>query len=120
LDGYETTNVPKSPFRLKFHKLVSSNTFEAVIMGFILLNMIQMAMLFEGAPESITQLLRISNYVFAIIFLVEACLKAVAYGSSYFRNAWNKFDFFVVSASIFDFLLEIADFQGGAFLKVGP
>ena len=65
-------------------------------------------------------MLRISNYVFAIIFLIEACLKAVAFGSSYFRNAWNKFDFFVVSASVFDFLLEIADFQGGAFLKVGP
>jgi hypothetical protein len=79
-----------------------------------------MALLFEGAPDSVTQLLRISNYVFALIFLVEACLKAVAYGKSYFRNAWNKFDFFVVSASIFDFLLEQADFQGGAFLTVGP
>ena len=51
---YETTNVPKNHIRLKFHKLVTSNIFEGVIMGFILLNMVQMAMLFEGAPDSIT------------------------------------------------------------------
>lgn len=79
-----------------------------------------MAMLYEGAPESVTTLLRVSNYVFALVFLFEACLKGVAYGKSYFKNAWNKFDFFVVSASVFDFLLEVAKFEGGAFLKVGP
>jgi sodium/hydrogen exchanger 10/11 len=65
-------------------------------------------------------LLKISNYVFALIFLVEAVLKGIAFGSTYFRNAWNKFDFFVVTASIFDFLLEQTNFEGGAFLKVGP
>jgi hypothetical protein len=52
--------------------------------------------------------------------LIEAILKGIAFGTTYFNNAWNKFDFFVVSASIFDFLLEILEFEGGAFLKVGP
>lgn len=37
---YETTNVPKSEWRKKFHDLVSSSDFEAVIMVFILLNML--------------------------------------------------------------------------------
>lgn len=117
---YETTNVPDSEFRRKFHTLVSSNPFEVFIMMFIMLNMVQMAALYEGAPESVTNTLDISNYVFAIVFLIEAILKFIGYGSTYFRNAWNKFDFFVVSASIFDFLLEQMNFDGGGFLKVGP
>jgi hypothetical protein len=37
---YETTNVPKSKFRRKFHDLVSSNRFEGFIMSCIILNMI--------------------------------------------------------------------------------
>ena len=82
--------------------------------------MVQMALLYEGAPTSVTLGLDISNYIFAIIFLIEAILKFIAYGSTYFNNAWNKFDFFVVSASIFDFLLEQMNFEGGGFLKVGP
>lgn len=118
---YETTNVPDSKFRKKFHSLVSSNEFEAFIMGFIMLNMIQMGALYEGAPTSVTTVLTVSNYVFALVFLFEAILKFIGYGSTYFRNAWNKFDFFVVSASIFDFILEQLDFGGGGgFIKTGP
>lgn len=45
---YETTNVPKSKWRMKFHKLTSSDQFEGVIMIFILLNMLQMAVAFES------------------------------------------------------------------------
>jgi hypothetical protein len=67
-----------------------------------------MAMLSEGMPKVITTLLRFSNYVFAGIFIVEAVLKFIAYGSSYFGSSWNKFDFFVVAASIFDIILEIS------------
>ena len=38
---------------------------------------------------------------------MEATLKLIAYGGSYFGNSWNKFDFFVVFASIFDVMMEI-------------
>ena len=33
---------------------------------------------------------------------------------------WNKFDFFVVCASILDFALEISGSSTISFLKVGP
>lgn len=49
-----------------------------------------------------------TNYVFTIIFLIEAILKLIAFGGSYFNNSWNKFDFFVVVSSIFDVLLKLA------------
>lgn len=48
-----------------------------------------------------------SNSVFTVVFLIEAILKFIAFGMSYFNNAWNKFDFFVVSASIMDVILDI-------------
>jgi hypothetical protein len=33
-------------------------------------------------------------------------LKLIAFGVSYFNNSWNKFDFFVVMAAIFDIVLN--------------
>jgi hypothetical protein len=103
---YETTNVPKEMCRRKFHTLVSSERFEGTIMSVIMLNMIQMAMLTEGQAPATTIVLKGTNYVFSFVFLVECVLKLVGYGRSYFRNSWNQFDFFVVSASVFDVVLD--------------
>lgn len=83
-----------------------------------------MAVAFESQSSSYTGFLEGSNYVFTIVFIIEAVLKLIAYGTTYFQTGWNKFDFFVVSASIFDFLLEKALSGGGGdtlgFLSVGP
>ena len=64
-----------------------------------------------------------SNHFFTVIFLVEAVLKFIAFGMTYFNNAWNKFDFFVVSASIMDVFLDVILKDGvpaGGFLSVAP
>lgn len=64
-----------------------------------------------------------SNHFFTVIFLVEAILKFIAFGMTYFNNAWNKFDFFVVSASIMDVFLDVILKDGvpaGGFLSVAP
>jgi hypothetical protein len=53
--------------------------------------------------------LRITNYIFTTVFLIECVLKLLVYGSSYFQTTWNKFDFFVVAASLFDVALEFVD-----------
>lgn len=37
---YEATNVPRSPFRKKFHDFVTNPNFDKTIMSFILLNML--------------------------------------------------------------------------------
>lgn len=45
------------------------------------------------------------NYGFSIIFIFEAIIKLIAFGSRYFRDAWNVFDFVIVVGSlIFTFL----------------
>ena len=106
---YETTNVPTAAWRRRFHKLVNSDRFDVVIMSCIVLNMVQMALYYEGQPSIYGGILDFSNYIFTAIFIIEAVCKIIAFGRSYLKNAWNKFDFFVVISSIFDIVLGMLD-----------
>lgn len=54
------------------------------------------------------------------MFIIEAVLKLIAFGGSYFENAWNKFDFFVVCSSIMDFVLGAMDSSSLDAVKVLP
>jgi len=54
-------------------------------------------------------LLEVSGYAFSVIFLTECIFKLFAYGDTYFKNSWNRFDFVVVSSSVFDFLIKLLD-----------
>jgi len=58
---YVTTNVPNNEIRKYFHALVSSQRFESMIMGVIVMNMIQMAVLHEGQSEEFSFLLEFTN-----------------------------------------------------------
>ena len=71
--------------------------------------MVQMAVDHEGMTPEVNLVLKFSNYIFTFIFFAEAVLKLVAFGSSYFKNAWNRFDFFVVVSSILDVVLDQLD-----------
>lgn len=106
---YTTTNVPSNPIRKWFHSLVSSERFELLITAFIFMNMLQMMCLFENMSSTWSALLTFTNYMFTGVFLIEAILKLIGYGSSYFADSWNQFDFFVVLASIFDIILAMLD-----------
>jgi len=88
---------------------VGSNKFDIFIMACIVLNMCQMALNYEGASPGFLLVLDYVNVVFTTIFLAEAVLKLIAYGWSYFKNSWNKFDFTVVCASLIDILLGFMD-----------
>jgi hypothetical protein len=79
-----------------------------------------MAVLHEGQSESFTKMLDFSNYIFTAIFIVEASLKLVAFGRTYFKNAWNKFDFFVVVSSILDLVMSFIGDSSLEFLAMGP
>ena len=58
------------------------------------------------------------KYIFTGIFIAECCLKLLAYGPvGYFHVGWNKFDFFVVVASILDLIIANIDGIDAAFLK---
>ena len=76
-----------------------------VIMGFIVLNMILMALNYEGASLEYLYILDKINISFTAVFLLEAILKIIAYGSAYFIPNWHKFDFFVVVTSLADIII---------------
>ena len=106
--------------RLKFWKIVNSDIFGAIIMVAILLNMVQMACQYEGQPAYWKTVLKISNYIFSAIFIVEATFKLFTYRRAYFYTAWNKFDFFVVVSSILDIMLDFVGANKLKALSVGP
>jgi hypothetical protein len=82
------------------------------------LNMISMAMVYENCHPIYDQCLTIANYIFTGIFIAECCIKLLAYGlAGYFHTGWNKFDFFVVAASILDLIIASIDGIDAAFLK---
>jgi len=45
-----------------------------------------------------------------VVFILEMILKMIGFGLGYFKNNWNKFDFFVVIAAIFDIVLDNIDY----------
>ncbi len=66
-----------------------------------------MALDHEGAsPETLT-FLEVSNYFFTSIFFLEACIKLYVYRLAYFKDGWNKFDFFVVVSSLIDLGIDL-------------
>ena len=120
---HDVSNKPSTPLRIKMWNIVRDTKFDQVIMTVIVLNMIQMAMSYEGASENWNNFLEISNYIFTAIFFVEACLKLFAFGKSYFDTAWNRFDFFVVVSSLLDVGLKLVPDSvqsSGSVLSVGP
>lgn len=114
------SNVPEGANRKKVWKFVNSNQFDVFIMGTIILNIVQMACNYQGEPVWYTELNSFINYIFTLVFLVEAALKIIAYGWAYFGTTWNKFDFFVVCASLLDIVMDQMDPDTLGTIAVAP
>ena len=88
-----------------FEKTKSDTWFDLAIMACIVLNMLLMAITYEGQSQAYADGLETVNYFFTGIFALEALLKIIAQGMSYFSNSWNRFDFFVVLSSFVDVIM---------------
>lgn len=60
------------------------------------------------------------NYFFTGAFAFECLLKLIANGGAYFNSGWNKFDFFVVSASFLDIVMANMSANSLKVIRVGP
>jgi hypothetical protein len=108
----------KGTFRFYLREFADSNFLDNFIMICIVLNLISMAMAFDLSDETYDLALTYVNYVFTGIFIVECIIKLTAYGPiGYFHSAWNRFDFFVVVASIGDLVIQNIDGIDAKFLK---
>ena len=107
----------KGTLRYYLREFADSTFLDNFIMVIIGLNMISMAMNYENCHPFYDKGLTIANYIFTGIFIAECCIKLLSYGLAYFHGGWNRFDFFVVVASIADLIIANVDGIDAAFLK---
>lgn len=115
---WSTFRTPDKGIRKFFYNFMQSKFVDNFIISIILMNLLTMAVDYQGSSPTFTGYLDILNLVFTSIFILECALKIIANGfSGYFYHGWNKFDFFVVSASILDLIMKNTTQQKVDFLK---
>jgi hypothetical protein len=94
---------------------VSSKWFDKFILFVIILNCITLALDNpQDRGSELSSFIKLADYVFIVIFVVEMVLKITAYGfvkeeNSYLSDAWNVMDFVIVMTGLFSILLEILE-----------
>lgn len=69
-----------SKTRLFVHNVVTSKYFDLAIAAVIGLNVVTMAMEFYMMPKALTYVLKIFNYFFTAVFILESMMKLLALG----------------------------------------
>uniref|UniRef100_A0A8C0IXJ1 Voltage-dependent L-type calcium channel subunit alpha n=1 Tax=Chelonoidis abingdonii TaxID=106734 RepID=A0A8C0IXJ1_CHEAB len=107
---------------LCFSLMLTYRPFEIIILMTIFANCVALAV-YLPMPEDDTNTSNSSlekiEYVFLIIFTIEATLKIIAYGfllhtDAYLRNGWNVLDFAIVSLGLVTVVVEQINVMQGA------
>ncbi|XP_061564981.1 voltage-dependent T-type calcium channel subunit alpha-1G isoform X4 [Cololabis saira] len=108
-----------SPTRLLIHKLCTSHYLDLFITIVIGLNVITMSMEHYEQPQELGDALKICNYIFTLIFVLESVFKLVAFGfRRFFKDKWNQLDLAIVLLSIMGITLE--EIEVNASLPINP
>uniref|UniRef100_A0A673M022 Voltage-dependent T-type calcium channel subunit alpha-1G-like n=1 Tax=Sinocyclocheilus rhinocerous TaxID=307959 RepID=A0A673M022_9TELE len=108
-----------SPTRLLIHKMCTSHYLDLFITIVIGLNVITMSMEHYKQPKVLDEALKICNYIFTIIFVLESVFKLVAFGfRRFFKDRWNQLDLAIVLLSIMGITLE--EIEVNASLPINP
>ncbi|XP_041342517.1 voltage-dependent T-type calcium channel subunit alpha-1G [Pyrgilauda ruficollis] len=108
-----------SRFRLLIHQMCTSHYLDLFITGVIGLNVITMAMEHYQQPKVLDEALKICNYIFTVIFVMESVFKLVAFGfRRFFQDRWNQLDLAIVLLSIMGITLE--EIEVNASLPINP
>ncbi|XP_050308824.1 voltage-dependent T-type calcium channel subunit alpha-1G-like isoform X2 [Anthonomus grandis grandis] len=94
-------------WRLFIHKIVTSKYFDLAIAAVIGLNVITMATESYKMPTIWEYVLRIFNYFFTAVFILESIMKLIALGfKMYVKDKWNILDIVIVILSVFGIIIE--------------
>nr|XP_031526405.1 LOW QUALITY PROTEIN: voltage-dependent L-type calcium channel subunit alpha-1C [Vicugna pacos] len=112
----------KNPIRRACISIVEWKPFEIIILLTIFANCVALAIYIpfpEDDSNATNSNLERVEYLFLIVFTVEALLKVIAYGllfhpNAYLRNGWNLLDFIIVVVGLFSAILEQATKADGA------
>ncbi|XP_025026429.1 sodium channel protein type 10 subunit alpha-like [Python bivittatus] len=97
---HKTIPRPLNQFQGLLFDIVNKEAFELFIMSLIFLNVVVMAVEYEGQDRSAELLLENINCVFVAIFTGESLVKLLALRLYFFKDNWNIFDLVVVILSI--------------------
>ena len=81
------------------HAVATYWLFDHLIFGCIVLNTVCLALTWYGEPPGLAAVLETVNLAFNIIYTIEALIKLIAFGTEYFSEGWNNFDFVIVLAA---------------------
>ncbi|XP_025832292.1 voltage-dependent T-type calcium channel subunit alpha-1G-like, partial [Agrilus planipennis] len=96
-----------SPWRLFIHNVVTSKYFDLAIAAVIGLNVVTMATESYKMPEILNYVLKIFNYFFTAVFILESTMKLTALGFKlYLKDKWNQLDVAIVILSVVGIVLE--------------
>ncbi|XP_029382890.1 voltage-dependent T-type calcium channel subunit alpha-1G [Echeneis naucrates] len=108
-----------SPTRRFIHTMCTSHYLDLFITIVIGINVITMSMEHYQQPKELDEALKICNYVFTLIFVLESVLKLVAFGfRRFFKDKWNQLDLAIVLLSIMGITLE--EIEVNASLPINP
>eukprot|EP00474_Spongospora_subterranea_P005111 CRZ05569.1 hypothetical protein [Spongospora subterranea] len=106
--------------RQRSFNILNTQQFDKVVLALILLNMIIMAMDYDGAPDPYTTTLTFINYTFTVAFFFEMVIKLMGLGvKQYFTSKWNVFDFMLIIYALFQLFLEQL-FDSVDFFNIKP
>ncbi|XP_061626565.1 voltage-dependent T-type calcium channel subunit alpha-1H-like isoform X2 [Phyllopteryx taeniolatus] len=108
-----------SPLRRSIHSVCTSHYLDLFITIIILTNLLTMSMEHYNQPQYLVEILKYCNYIFTVVFVIEAILKLIAFGlRRFFKERWNQLDLAIVLLSIMGITLEEIDLN--ASLPINP
>ncbi|MEQ2220436.1 hypothetical protein ILYODFUR_005445, partial [Ilyodon furcidens] len=108
-----------SPLRRSIHTVCTSHYLDLFITIIIFTNLLTMSMEHYNQPQYLEEILKYCNYVFTLVFVIEAILKLIAFGlRRFFKERWNQLDLAIVLLSIMGITLEEIDLN--ASLPINP
>ncbi|XP_023273227.1 voltage-dependent T-type calcium channel subunit alpha-1H-like [Seriola lalandi dorsalis] len=108
-----------SPLRRSIHTVCTSHYLDLFITIIIFTNLLTMSMEHYNQPKYLEEILKYCNYVFTVVFVIEAILKLIAFGlRRFFKERWNQLDLAIVLLSIMGITLEEIDLN--ASLPINP
>eukprot|EP01063_Lacrimia_lanifica_P035244 TRINITY_DN6673_c0_g4_i1.p1 TRINITY_DN6673_c0_g4~~TRINITY_DN6673_c0_g4_i1.p1 ORF type:complete len:1820 (+),score=585.09 TRINITY_DN6673_c0_g4_i1:93-5462(+) len=99
------------------NRFCQSSTLDMFIMMCIVVNIVLMATEHYPQPQAWTDVLKMADYIFLGIFVIEAAMKIANFRKWYFKDAWNRFDFIIVVLSLAGLAIEIM-FDAGVAVSV--
>ena len=79
------------------------------MMAVIIVNVVVLALRYDGEPEAWTLFQDTMNEICTVIFTAEAAVKIYAFGpTGYWTTKWNRFDLFIVVTSWVDLALRVS------------